>query len=121
MITSAPATASRRAISSPRPSLAPVTSASFPRRLGMSIFAFLRAIRMSFRTLVFEFRSNLESLLAQSCQSERAPFRDQLSTDYQSPLGQLDLTVTAAASTDRAAAPRRTKSVESTSGPWFPR
>src|ERR1700733_3206870 len=87
MITSAPATASRRRISSPRPSLAPVTSASLPRRLGMSIFAFLRAIRMSFRTLVFELRSNLESPLAQSCQGERAPFRDQLSTDYQSPLG----------------------------------
>src|ERR1700689_1874368 len=48
----------------------------------------------------------------------RAPFRDQLSTDCQSPFGrdQLDLAVTAAASTDRAAAPRRTKPVENFGG-----
>src|SRR5580693_3714782 len=114
MITSAPARASRRAISSPRPSLAPVTSASFPPRLGMSMFAFVRAIRISFRTKVFEFRSHVEPRLAQSCQRERAPFRDQLSTDYQSPFGrgQLDLAVTAVASTDRKAAlggPSRSK------------
>ena len=86
MITSAPAIASRRAISSPRPSLAPVTRASFPRRLGMSMFAFVRAIRISVHTFVFEFRAYVKpdgSMLTEG----RVPFRDRLSTDYQSPSG----------------------------------
>jgi hypothetical protein len=45
--------------------------------------------------------SSPQPRLAQSCPRERAPFRDQLSTDYQSPFGrgQLDLAVTAVAST----------------------
>jgi hypothetical protein len=44
MVTSDPAIANRRAISRPRPSLAPVTTASFPSRSGIAISICLRVI-----------------------------------------------------------------------------